>query len=592
MREAGLQLDIKKCEFKVQTTKYLGFIIEAGKGLRMDPEKVKAVRDWKAPTTVKGVRSFLGFANFYRRFIKDFAKIASPLTRLTGDVPFRWTEQENQAFERLKQIFITEPVLAQFDPDRETVVETDSSGYAVGGTLSQYDDQGVLRPVAYFSKKNNPHECNYEIHDKEMLAIIRCLEEWDAELRSVAKFTVLTDHKNLEYFTKPRMLNERQIRWSIFLGRYNMVLQYRPGEANSRADALSRREQDLPSDANDARLQHRYRQLLKPTTASEEEMEDSTDAVLTFCSRVQQTTEDTPQEPTTTESAEETPETNTALQDLWNQAITNDHNYTDARQAVLNGERRFPAHLDLKASIAECRVDEDMLLLYRNRKWVPASEPLRTMLMQETHCSPAAGHPGREGTYKILARDFFWPGMSNDVRRFVRNCDVCGRTKPWRDGLQGFLKPLPLPDRIWKEISMDFIEGLPESNGCTNLMVITDRLSKDVVLIPLENIGAENVASNFLKHVVAYHWLPDAIVLSDRTSFGEVGSVQSSRDYLAWHTSRRTWKQLNTFERTRTQNNQYHQVATTFIYPTNLTIKSLTASTDAKWHNQPTATLQ
>ena len=175
-----------------------------------------------------------------------------------------------------------------------------------------------------------------------------------------------------------------------------MVLQYRPGKANARADALSRREQDLPLDANDARLQHRYRQLLKPTTASEEEIEDPTDAVLTFCSRIQQTTEETPQEPNTTEPADETPEINTALQDIWNQAIANDHNYTDARQAVLNRERRFPAHLELKASIAECRIDEDMLLLYRNRKWVPASEPLRTMLMQETHCSPAAGHPGRE----------------------------------------------------------------------------------------------------------------------------------------------------------------------------------------------------
>jgi hypothetical protein len=103
-------------------------------------------------------------------------------------------------------------------------VETDSSGYAAGGVLSQYDDRGILRPFTYFSRKNNPHECNYEIHDKEMLAIIRCLEEWNSELGTVEKFTVLTDHKNLEYFTKPRRLNKRQIRWSILLGRYNITL--------------------------------------------------------------------------------------------------------------------------------------------------------------------------------------------------------------------------------------------------------------------------------------------------------------------------------------------------------------------------------
>ena len=179
----------------------------------MDPKKIEVISIWEAPTTVKGVSSFLGIANFYRRFIKNFAEVAAPLTRLTGDVGFRWTAEEQAAFEKLKRIFISEPVLAHFDPDRETVVETDSSGWAVGGVLSQYDDDGLLCPCAYFSRKNNPHECDYEIHDKEMLAVIRSLEEWDSELRSVVKFTVLTDHKNLEYFTKPPMLNERQIRW-------------------------------------------------------------------------------------------------------------------------------------------------------------------------------------------------------------------------------------------------------------------------------------------------------------------------------------------------------------------------------------------
>jgi hypothetical protein len=120
---------------------------------------------------------------------------------------------------------------------------------------SQYDENGVLRPCAYFSKKNTLAECNYEIHDKELLAIIRGLEEWDAELRSVEKFTVVTDHKNLEYFMKPRMLNERQVRWSLILGRYNMEILYRPGKQNIQADALSRREQDMPTDVKDERLQ-------------------------------------------------------------------------------------------------------------------------------------------------------------------------------------------------------------------------------------------------------------------------------------------------------------------------------------------------
>ncbi|RYO48629.1 hypothetical protein AA0116_g12405 [Alternaria tenuissima] len=142
LQAAGLHVDIKKCEFEVKSTKYLGFIIDAGKGIRMDPEKVKAIKEWEAPRTVKGVRSFLGFANFYRRFIRDFAKVATPLTRLTGDVTFVWGDDEQKAFDKLKEVFITEPNLAAFDPERDTVLECDSSGYAVGGVLSQYDDEG------------------------------------------------------------------------------------------------------------------------------------------------------------------------------------------------------------------------------------------------------------------------------------------------------------------------------------------------------------------------------------------------------------------------------------------------------------------
>jgi hypothetical protein len=520
--QAGLSLDIKKCEFEVKSTKYLGFIIEAGQGLRMDPEKVKAIREWQAPKTVKGVRSFLGFANFYRQFIKDFSKLAAPLTRLTGNVSFRWTEEEQSAFEKLKDAFISDPVLAQFDPDRETVLETDASGYVVAGCLSQYDDQAVLRPVAYFSKKMDQHQVNYEIHDKELLAVVLCLKEWDAELRSVKSFKVITDHKNLEYFTKPRLLGERQMRWALLLGRYNMEIVYRPGKENVRADALCRREQDMPQDSTDERLQHRHMQLLRFSTRNEEpeDFENCKDTVITFSAAVTNDSIDLLNggiDQTDLPPQRNPREYSAVADNLWATAADQDDQYQEARQAVLNGARRFPPDLQLKVSIAECSVDDSRYLLYRDRRWVPSYEPLRTGLIDGVHSPPVAGHPGRQITYQTVSRDYFWPGMSNDIRRFIRNCNVCGRTKPWRDGLQGLLKPLPVPDRIWKEISMDFITDLPESEGCTNMMVVTDRLSKDVVLVALPNLDVETVAWAFIKHVVAYHWLPKAIV-SDRGS--------------------------------------------------------------------------
>ena len=265
LREAGLQLDIGKCEFEVKTVRYLGFIIEAGIGVSMEPEKVKAIMEWEAPRSTRGVRAFVGFANYYRRFIHDFSVLTAPLTELTKKgTLFKWGTEAQQAFEKLKAMFITAPILAQFDPEKETLVEADSSGWSVGGILSQYDEKGELHPCAYFSKKNSPAECNYEIHDKELLAIIRCLEEWDAELRSVKDFTILTDHKNLEHFMKTRRLTERQVRWSLILSRYKFKLAFRPGKLAGKPDALSRREQDIPKDAFDERLQHRVTQLLKP----------------------------------------------------------------------------------------------------------------------------------------------------------------------------------------------------------------------------------------------------------------------------------------------------------------------------------------
>jgi len=216
LQDAGLQVDIDKCCFEVQKVKYLGFIIEAGKGIAMDPEKVAAIQAWEAPKSVKGVRSFLGFGNYYRAFIDRYSDIVAPLIALTkksAPSPFRLTPQARDAFERLKDLFSKEPILAQFDWEKDTILEADSSGYATGGVLSQFDDNGTLKPYAFYSKKNSPAESNYEIHDKELLAIIRCLEEWDAELRSLARpFIIYSDHRNLQYFMKKQRLNERQIR--------------------------------------------------------------------------------------------------------------------------------------------------------------------------------------------------------------------------------------------------------------------------------------------------------------------------------------------------------------------------------------------
>jgi len=511
LQEAGLQLDVDKCEFECKSVKYLGFIIEVGKGFRMDPEKVTAIQRWEAPKTVKGVRSFLGFANYYRLFIPEFADIARPLTDLTkkGQL-FNWNDKAQQAFEELKQRFISDPILAAFDPDRETVLETDASNWATGGVLSQYDDNGDLKPCAYFSRKNLPAECNYDIHDKELLAVIRCLEEWDAELRSVKSFMILTDHKNLEHFMKIRRLNERQMRWAEILARYCFNLSYRPGTLASRPDALSRREQDMPEGQEDDRLQYRYQQLLEsppPVTTV-----NVTDTSRNDNDLLNERGNDLPDE-------RNTPFTDPDLQALWTTAIIQDENFEKIRKSVAERARKFPKELELHVSTAECDIDNLGRLRYRERIWIPAYEPLCTELTQRTHDSILTGHPGRDVTLATLSRRFFWPGISQFVRKFCNNCDVCGRTTVWRDKRWGLLKPLPIPNQVWREISMDFITGLPPAQGTgeTNCLVIVDRFSKGVMFEPVSDMSAEGTANTFIKRFYRHHGLPSAIT-SDRGS--------------------------------------------------------------------------
>ena len=514
LQDAGLQLDIDKCEFEVQSTKYLGFIIEAGKGLRMDPAKIQAIMDWKAPTSAKGVLGFIGFANFYRRFIKDFTQIAAPLYGLVKkDVVFTWTPEADQAFNRLKKAFVEAPVLAQFDPDHETVLETDSSGYCSGGVLSQVKGD-VLRPVAFFSKKHSPAECNYPIYDKELLAIIRCLEEWEAELKSVGQFTILTDHKNLEYFTTIRKLSERQMRWQLVLSKFNPVIQYRPGKDGGLPDALTRRDQDLPKEG-DERLNYRMAQLipdgmlqknvirLAPAAALREE------EILEF------------PEPSLRNGPHVVGSSITdRLRLLWEEGKVQDKDYGRLTSTVQQGIRMFPTNLasPVKVSVSDCTIDTQGYLRFRGRLWVPNYEPLRTAIVQELHDSALTSHPGKNGTISVVSREFFWPNLQATVKQFVRNCGVCGRTKVWRDRKQGLLRPLPVPEQQWQEISVDFIGPLPLSRGFDMIAVFTDRLGKGVVLAACHStITSEEFAKLFITSYYGLHGLPTAMV-SDRGS--------------------------------------------------------------------------
>ena len=228
---------LSKCDFRKSTIHFLGHMI-SDKGVATEPDKIKAIKDWSAPRNLHELRSFLGLASYYRKFVKGFSKLASPLTDLlVKDKPYLWKEEQGQAFESLKQALTTTPVLCLPNYELPYVVTADASDITIGAVLSQDQGSGD-QPIAFESRKLTPAELNYPIHEKELLAIVHALQVWQVYLEG-KPFTVITDHASLEYLQTQHKLSRRQARWLELLQSYDFTIRYRPGRSNVVADALS-----------------------------------------------------------------------------------------------------------------------------------------------------------------------------------------------------------------------------------------------------------------------------------------------------------------------------------------------------------------
>jgi len=258
----GMKLKPSKCEFHQRETKYLGFISNH-EGVKVDPIKTAAIWDWKQPTSKKGIQEFMGSVNFYRRFIEGFSRTAKPLfDRTREDIKWEWGHKEQAAFDELQQKLCSTPVLTYFKPGRPLLDETDASKYVSSGLLSQHDEDGKWRPIAYWLKTRAPAKCNYDVHDKELLAIVRARREWRRYLRGSGQHAnVFTDHQNLIRFTTTKELTDLQIRWSKVLSRFDFTIEFRPGKEGRKPDGLTRRKADMPQEG-DERLIQKERILL------------------------------------------------------------------------------------------------------------------------------------------------------------------------------------------------------------------------------------------------------------------------------------------------------------------------------------------
>lgn len=475
LQEAGLQVDIKKSEFSVKKTKFLGFIVSTD-GLQMDPEKVAVIKDWKVPRSVKEVQSFLGFCNFYRTFLPEFGRVVRPLQKLT--VQGRWHHLEDlelEAFEKVKALLLNDTLLRHYSPFKKTRMETDASDGVVAGVLNQLQDNGQWHPVAFFSKTMQPAEMRYEIHDKEMLAIIRSLNEWRSLLIGLqtTPFLIVTDHRALEYFMTKRLLNQRQARWQEVLGDYHFQITYRPGTENVVADALSRKADELKT------------QKAKDIASRTQTMLDSTVIALI--------------EP-----------------DIFVGSLNSSYELIDE---VLKANREHPSLEAFREKAAKeehgWKLKNGLLTRY-GKLMVPDAENLRTHLVDSVHSTLATAHPGKAKTRKVLHTQYYWPGSIADVNQFVEFCRVCDRSKIPRDKTPGLLHPLPIPERCWQHVSMDFKSFPKDKHGNDNAFVVIDRLGKRSFSLPChKTVTAKEAATLYFIHIWRIYGAPETIT-SDR----------------------------------------------------------------------------
>ena len=235
LRERQLYTKFNKCEFWLDKVNFLGHVISS-QGVMVDPQKIEDILNWEVPTNQTEVRSFFGLAGYYRRFIRNFSIIASPMTELLKkNVRFEWTEECQQCMDELKERLTTAPILTLPDGESDFMIYSDASWNGLGCVLMQ---NGMV--ISYISKKLKPHERKYPTHDLELAAVVFALKMWRHYLYG-SRCQIFTDHKSLKYVMTQKELNLRKRRWVELIKDYDCTIEYHPGKANVVADALSRK---------------------------------------------------------------------------------------------------------------------------------------------------------------------------------------------------------------------------------------------------------------------------------------------------------------------------------------------------------------
>ena len=513
LRKANLKLHPAKCKFATKQVKYLGHIVSKD-GMKVNPENIAKILEAKSPCNQKQVKSVLGMTGYYRKFIKNYAKIAAPLhDLLKKDKKFCWSEEAEIAFKELKHKLVTAPILRYPQFDKEFVLSTDSSDFSIGYVLSQVHD-GKELPICYGGRALRNNELKWHITDKEGLALVEGIQHFRHYLANT-KFTVFTDNVSVKYLQNIKDCQGRLGRWSLLLQGYTFEIKHKPGSKNYTADYLSRQTytDTKSSSPHSSDLADHIGSIQTPKEFTEVTLvyPDEDEAVVAAATELAMLPADISTENLSTKQK--------ACPDF-------KHIYTYIQTRQVPDDPLLARIVVAEAYNYEL---EDGILKHfyskRSRK-VPAEERLvkqtaipvilRDDILKSYHdCLAGGGHQGFERTYAAIRNKYYWPRMYEDIRQYVKTCEICQQSKRAFNAKPPPLQPQPVDD-VFSRWHMDILSGLPTTKEkYKHVLLVVDSYSKWCECFPLRTQEATEVAAVLFREIISRYGSPRSLV-SDR----------------------------------------------------------------------------
>ena len=512
LRQYNLKLAPQKCVFCKTEVDYVGYTVSE-RGISADPQKIDKVRNWPTPKNPDDVRQFVGFAGFYRRFIKDFSTIVKPLNELMPSTHqkkkarpktpdnWNWGERQENAFQELKEKLTSAPILAYSNSNLPYELHIDASGDALGAVLYQEQD-GNMRVISYASRTLNKSEKNYPTMKLEFLALKWAATEKFADYLYGSKFSVVTDNNPLTYVLTTAKLDATGHRWIASLANFDFDIRYKPGKMNTDADALSR----YPS-----------------THVSMEDVKamcklDSGHPLITSCAMssidVMEATETVGQPMTQIEVWElRNEQKRDPILSIWMNAVKSK---TMPPVHLISTKE----HSCMKKIFHQFKLVRGVLYRqYRHNGDEKDQLVLPAVYIEKVlnAVHNEMGHPGRDRTLSILKDRFFWPGMTVDVDYWIKKCDRCLKRKSSvniRAPLVNITTNYPL-----EMVCLDYLSLEPSKGGITNILVITDHFTKFAMAIPTRNQTAKTTAEAFYNNFILHYGIPAKIHTDQGANF-------------------------------------------------------------------------